>query len=810
MSGGEADSPWPAGTRTPGEVRSTLSGKAGDVVQARDVSGGVHFYTDVPAEFGPAPRQLPPDVRGFVNRVTDLEVIDQIANESDGGSNVILIVGTAGVGKTSLAVRWAHHVRERYTDGQLYINLRGYDPGAPLAPENALEHFLRALRTPPEQIPADLEARSALFRSLVADRQMLIVLDNAAKAAQVRPLLPGQGSSLVVVTSRDRMSGLIARDGARCIEVDVLAEDESINLLRQTTSPYRGGDDEEEIRLLARLCAHLPLALRIAAERAAARPRMSLSTLIRQLRNDDIWEALSADDEDEAAAVRAVFAWSYRALTVDVARMFRLLGLHPGPDFSAGAAAALAGVTPGKARSLLGELVRAHLIEQRAEDRYQFHDLLRAYAVDQLRHEEDVSGRLAALHRELDWYLRTSLNASATAQSILISVIEDLPPQQSTPETFESRAPAISWYDQERPSLVAAAQAAVGAGRDETAWQLAAAAYPVANVLRDAFDDLLKLQDVGLKAARRLGADRAAAAILGNIGMTLNLVNRHDEAERYQLEAIEVARRINDVTEETRNTNNLGWAYVGKRRLEDAITVFSATRDAASSLPQLKRWYAVAQINLAATYVLLGQLDTALPLAQSALDAHATPDAEPRLLFDALRHVAQIRTRLGDFEDAELLVDRAGLVAQQIGSQSYEGIVALERGRLELARGKYEECLALFHLSAGVGINMADRVLEAQSYEGAGDASRRAGRPDEAVNFHRAAAKLFRQSQDAWQLGTTLSNMALAFDALGEMDAAGEQRRMSIEAIEGFTDAPARALKAELEAASRRDRSIEN
>lgn len=284
-----------SGSERPGEsgtTRSRMSGSAENVIQARDVLGGVHFHTAQGSAAGPVPRQLPPDVRDFVNRSRDLELLDRIAfAQTAEPSTLVLIAGTAGVGKTSLAVRWAHLARGRFPDGQLYINLRGYDPGAPVEPAGALERFLIALHVAPSEIPEHLEARSALFRSIVADRQMLILLDNAAKANQVRPLLPGEGNSLVVVTSRARLSGLIARDGAHCVTLDVFGEEESLVLLRRTTEPYRSHDEESEVRELARLCANLPLALRIAAERAAARPRMSLAALIQQLRADDLWDA---------------------------------------------------------------------------------------------------------------------------------------------------------------------------------------------------------------------------------------------------------------------------------------------------------------------------------------------------------------------------------------------------------------------------------------------------------------------------------------------------------------------------------------
>lgn len=590
---------------------------------------------------------------------------------------MILIAGTAGVGKTSLAVRWAHKARSAFPDGQLFINLRGYDAGAPVEAAQALEQFLAALHTPVAEIPPDLEARAALFRSLIADKRLLILLDNAATAAHVRPLLPGTGSSLVLVTSRARLSSLISRDGARCVTLDVFPEDESVTLLRRITEPYRGGDRADDLRRLAKLCGNLPLALSIAAERAAARPHMPLATLIAQLRDDEIWDALASDDEETVDTVRAVFAWSYRALSADVARMFRLLGLHGGPDFCCGAAAALAGISVGKGRKQLDALVRAHLVEQRSEDRYQFHALLRVYAMDQVLHGESPESRAAALRREFDWYVRSGLNASATAQSIVATPIGDLPPGGQKPETFASQRDAVAWYDRERPSLVGSTQAAVRAGFNELAWQLAVAVYPAAYVLRASFDDSIEMSRLGLEAARSVGARHAEATILGNLGVACHNSHRVDEAERYLRAGLDISREIGDLEQETRNTNALGWVYLGRRLLDDADAQFAATHDAALRLTSAgPKWVAVALINRAVTYVAQERWEIAAELAEQALQAHDSPDAEPRLRFDALRWLAHIRSSLGEFTEAERLLALADESARQIGSQSYQGIVA--------------------------------------------------------------------------------------------------------------------------------------
>ncbi|MBI0319464.1 ATP-binding protein, partial [Streptomyces javensis] len=299
-----------------GGVWSDLSGAARDVVQAGQVLGGVHFHGPAPVSVEvPVPRQLPGDVSGFVGRAAELAELDALHSSDgrDGVVPVVVIAGTAGVGKTSLAVRLAHRISGRFPDGQLFVNLRGYDTGPPLAPAAALERFLRAFGVPAPAIPAGLEERAELYRSLVAGKQVLVVLDNAATVGQVRPLLPGTAGCLTVVTSRHRLSGLAVRDGARRITLGMLAEQESADLIAAATRGYRTGDDPAQIAELARLCARLPLALRIAAERAATHPLLALPELTAQLRDEStLWEALSSPDQEEADAVRTVFAWSYR------------------------------------------------------------------------------------------------------------------------------------------------------------------------------------------------------------------------------------------------------------------------------------------------------------------------------------------------------------------------------------------------------------------------------------------------------------------------------------------------------------------
>jgi DNA-binding SARP family transcriptional activator len=358
----------------------------------------------------PVPRQLPAHTQNFVGRTAELDQLTTMldsANPPEGTVVIAAINGTAGIGKTALALHWAHHVTERFHDGQLYVNLRGFDPtGSPLSPAEVLREFFDAFEVPPGRIPTSVEAQAAFYRSLLTDRHMLVVLDNARDAEQVRPLLPASPTRLVVITSRDQLSGLVAREGARPVTLDVLTAAEARALLAGYLGSDRIGAEPEAVTEMVEHCARLPLALAVVAARASTHPRFALRVLAKEL--VDAHTRLDALDTGEAAtSVRAVFSWSYRRLSAPARRMFRLLGLHRGPDLPLPAATQLANLPPAKAQEVLGELTRAHLLTQHTPDRYTFHDLLRAYATDLATSQDSQEDHHNALTRVFDHYLHT-------------------------------------------------------------------------------------------------------------------------------------------------------------------------------------------------------------------------------------------------------------------------------------------------------------------------------------------------------------------------------------------------------------------
>ncbi|MGH3932139.1 MAG: ATP-binding protein, partial [Pseudonocardiaceae bacterium] len=311
------------------------------------------------------PHQLPAHTPHFVGRAAELRQLTTLVNTTTAGGGTVVITaidGTAGIGKTALALHWAHQVAQRFPDGQLYVNLRGFDPAnPPMHPADALRGFLDAFAIPPARIPTNLDDQAGLYRSLLIDRHVLVVLDNVRDAEQARPLLPASSSCLVVITSRNQLTGLVAHEGAHPVTLDVLTHQEARALLTHHLGPDRVSAEPQVITDLIDRCARLPLALAIMAARAATHPGFALRVLAKELA-DEHTRLDALDTGDPTTSVRGVFSWSYQHLSTPAARMFRLLGLHPGPDITLPAATQLADLPPHQARDALGELARAHLL----------------------------------------------------------------------------------------------------------------------------------------------------------------------------------------------------------------------------------------------------------------------------------------------------------------------------------------------------------------------------------------------------------------------------------------------------------------
>ncbi|MGR6918068.1 AfsR/SARP family transcriptional regulator [[Actinomadura] parvosata] len=451
------------------------------------------------------PAQLPHDVPQFVGREAELQRLDALLADGHDRSGAVVLTGMAGVGKTALALHWAHRIRDRFPDGQLYVNLRGFGPaGTAMETAEAIQGFLEAFAIKPDQAPAGLHARAALLRSLLAGRRMLIVLDNALDAEQVRPLLPGAPGCLAVVTSRDRLTGLVAVEGAHAFVVDLLPKQAARLLLTRRSSATgragadvpaarparssergpsradgdgrRSGGEEAALDEIVAYCGRLPLALSIAVARTATGPCLPFAALAAELRG-----ARSRldpfDGGEQATDVRAVFSWSYRRLTPPAARLFRLLGLHPGPDFTPAAAASLAGLPPQDARPLVAELARTNMVSERVPGRFACHGLLRAYACELSDAQDSRDERRTTLHRLLDHYLHSAHQAGRILRPGRGTDDLHSDPRPAlplvTPESPADRGEARRWFTAEHLVLLAAARRAAEAGFATHARQLA-------------------------------------------------------------------------------------------------------------------------------------------------------------------------------------------------------------------------------------------------------------------------------------------------------------------------------------------------
>ncbi|MGW7479678.1 BTAD domain-containing putative transcriptional regulator [Nonomuraea muscovyensis] len=510
----------------------------------------------------PTAHQLPLDAHGFTGRDRELAGLDALLGD---GPPVIVLSGTAGVGKTALAVHWAHLVRDRFPDGQLHANLRGFDAGGSVPPPSeTLRAFLEALGVPADRVPAAFEARLGLYRGLLADRRVLVLLDNARDADQVRPLLPGSPTCLVLLTSRNRLTGLVAAEGARPLTVDPLPTPQARELLTRRLGPDRAAAEPEAVEEIIARCARLPLALVVAAARAVTEPGLPLAGVAAELGEPlGCLDALGTGDP--ATDVRTVFSSSYRALGAESARLFRTLGLHPGPEISVAAAAGMAGLPVRRVRPLLAELTWSHLLTEPRAGRYVLHDLLWAYAGELAHAHADDAERRAVAHRMLDHYLH-SADAAASALEPRRASITTTPPRPGVrPETFAGEREAMEWFAAEQAVLLACVGHAAAHGFPRHSWRIASA-LTAFHDRQGRWPDLV----AALYTAERVVNDLPARAhlhrLLGHIHHSLGDLQRSVTCYRHSLDLF---RRDGDRFQEAGALVRLGESHyaVGDRYL---------------------------------------------------------------------------------------------------------------------------------------------------------------------------------------------------------------------------------------------------
>ncbi|MEV0731955.1 BTAD domain-containing putative transcriptional regulator [Polymorphospora sp. NPDC050346] len=503
-----------------------------------------------------APDLLPPDPPHFVGRTAELALARRLCTVPQ-RRQILLLTGPAGVGKTSFAVRLAHLLSRDFPDGRLYVNLRGFDPGgSAMTGDEAVRLFLDALRLPPEQVPASAEARAGRYRTLLSGRRMLIVLDNARDAEQVRPLLPGVPGCAVVVTSRQQLPGLVAVEGARPVTLDLLTATEARELLADRLRDGRVAAEPRPVDGIVERCSGLPLALAIVAARAAAHPGFPLAVIGRELAES----AGSLDGfagGDPATDLRSVFSWSYRALGEPAARLFRLLGLHPGPDISIRAAASLAALPDRQVRPVLGELARAQLVMERVPGRYTCHDLLRAYAAELVAVEPEQA-RHEARQRIVDHYLHSARTADARMSPLRDPITPPPARPGVAPEEPVDNTRALAWFAVEHHVLIRVVELAARYGFDRHVWQLA---WALTTFLgrRGHWEDLIAVQNRALAAAERDGDRAARAQAHRDIVVAYSETGRFESARGHLEHALVLLDDLADRVGQAHTLLTLGW-----------------------------------------------------------------------------------------------------------------------------------------------------------------------------------------------------------------------------------------------------------
>ncbi|MFJ3669382.1 AfsR/SARP family transcriptional regulator [Streptomyces sp. NPDC090106] len=637
------------------------------------------------------PAQLPHAAAGFVGREEALDRLNVFlpagpAPAGPSGTVVIwAIAGTAGVGKTALAVHWAHQVRDRFPDGQLYVNLRGFDPSdRAVRPDEAIRGFLDALGVPRERIPLDQDSRTGLYRSLLADRRVLILLDNAADADQVRRLLPGSPDCLCLVTSRNRLTGLMVTDAARPLGLGLMSRAEAEDLLSNRIGVGRVAAAPDAVADIVASCARLPLALAVVAAHAAAHPQLPLDVIAKELHT--CGSALDLlDGGDDTTDVRKVFSWSCRGLSPQAARLFRLLGLHPGRDFGAAAVAGLAGLPPEGVRTLLAELTESHLLTRSGSGRWEFHDLLRSYAGELAHAHEPPPEREAAVRRLVDHSLHSAYRASLHLVPVRDDPITLTPARPPvTGERFDSHEAALSWFGEEIAALIAVQRLASAAGLDTQAWQLAWTLRPYLD-RRGHWQDAETVYGRAVESARRAESLPGRAVSHGCLAIAYMRLSRYEDADTHIRHAADLYERLGDPLGQAHSHRMLAWLGDLRGEYEPALLharlALDFFRTAGHRSGQARALNALGWFcsRLGRHQEALVHCRQALALHEEAGDGFAQADT-----WDSLGHVHQDLRR---FDRAADCYGRALAIYREIGDRYNEADTLCALGDLRREEG---------------------------------------------------------------------------------------------------------------------------
>lgn len=665
-------------------TRNVLAGTVrGQVVQAGAIDQ-VHLHLPhdrLQDHHSDVPEQLPMSPRRFVGRDLELGTLQRWRAEHTDGPMVVVLSGPGGVGKTVLALRWLHEISEEFRDGKLFIELGG-DSSEPVPPGQAVAWFLESLGVPSKRIPADPGQRAALFRSVTADRQLAVFLDNATSAAQVRALLPAGPGNVVIVTSRSRLSGL-ALDGGLFLEVAPMDEAESLTVLQGLVGVARVNQEPDAARRLVELCGGLPLAVSIVGARLSARPRRRLADEAATLVDDSKVLALSVAGDK---SVGAVFTAAYAGLDERARELYRISAAHPGREFAAAVLAATLGWDETTTSDVLAELVDLNLLLEVDDARYSFHDLLRAHARQCSESRKAQAVAADATRRMLSWYLSHAVAADLVIHPLRPHVGPLYDTDQSREVEFPSEQDAMSWLERERANLRTVVDHAWKHESYELAWQMCEALWGLFLRARR-YSDWIPMQRTGIASAERCGNRRAEARLRSQLGFAYAKLARYDEAVAENMRALDLADAVGDKQARATALSQLGRAAAGTQRLPDALRYFQQARDLHEELGR-PRGIALNRRRIGDILTRMGNPDAAVVELRAAADTMSS-------LGDRTQHARTLQVlgaahqQAGRHDLAEAAVREAWSVVSELGSPYYRAEVLAQVGEMAEQRGDH-------------------------------------------------------------------------------------------------------------------------